>query len=194
MEFPPVPRSGIEQCLASRRALVLRVRGRRVLHDADLHPDRELRGPLPARIEGRPLQSAAHEQVAGNLLVRRAAGDRADDVHVGSSPLPPPLRTARRRARGLRRRQAMDVEDAAFRGPGRDQRTAHPAGEADQADDDLGGRDPQLLHPRLPGETGRAPGPQYLDVVRADARSDATTSSAPSTAGRTIRPWAAGFT
>ena len=44
-----------------------------------------------------------------------------------------------------------------------------PLGQADQADDDLGRRDPQLLRPGVPGEAGRAAGPQYLDVVRADA-------------------------
>ena len=43
-----------------------------------------------------------------------------------------------------------------------------PLGQADQADDDLGGRDPQLLHPRVPDEAGRAAGPLHLDVVRAD--------------------------
>ena len=42
-----------------------------------------------------------------------------------------------------------------------------PLGTADQADDDLAGRDPQLLRPGVPGETGRAAGPLHHDVVRA---------------------------
>ena len=115
------------------------------------------------------------------------AGARAGDVRLGDDPLLPDVRPAGRRAGGLRRRQAVDVEAAAFRGAGRDQRAARPPGPADQADDDLGGRDPQLLHPRVPDEAGRAAGPVHLDVVRADARSGATTCSAPSIAGRTIR-------
>ena len=84
--------------------------------------------------------------------------------------------------------------DAAFRGPSRDQRAARPAGTAGQADDDLAGRDPQLLRPRVPGEAGRAAGPLHHDVVRADAESAATTCSAPSIAARTTRRWGAGST
>ena len=71
------------------------------------------------------------------------------------------LRPARRRARGLRGRQAVDVALAAFRGASRDQRAARPPGPAGQADDDLAGRDPQLLRPGVPGEAGRAAGPLH---------------------------------
>ena len=58
--------------------------------------------------------------------------------------------SARRHAEHLRRRQAVDVEAPAPRRPARDQRAARAGRPAGEADDDLAGRDPQLLRPGLP--------------------------------------------
>ena len=63
---------------------------------------------------------------------------------------------ARRHARRLRGRQAVDVEVPAPGRPARDQRAARAGGPAGEADDDVAGRDPQLLHPGFPREGGRA--------------------------------------
>ena len=72
----------------------------------------------------------------------------------------------------LRRRQAVDVEVPAPRGPARDQRAARPRRQADQADDDLRGRDPQLLRARLPRPHGRAARPLHVGLVRGDPAGD----------------------
>ena len=75
----------------------------------------------------------------------------------------------RRRAAGHRRRQAVDVEAAAPQRPARDQRAARAAGRAGGGDDDVGGRDPQLLHPGVPHQAGRGAGPLHAAVVHGDA-------------------------
>ena len=104
---------------------------------ADLPLHRHVRGAIPARDEGQPLQPAAVQQDHGGALDRRALLAGNGDVHLGDGPLLPDVRPSARCDGGLRRRQAVDVEDAAFRGPVRDQRAARPAGPGDQADDDL---------------------------------------------------------
>ena len=70
------------------------------------------------------------------------------------------------------------------RGPARDQRAARAGRPAGPADDDLAGRDPQLLRPGVPGEAGRAAGPLHDALVHSRRRSASSTCSAPSTAAR----------
>ena len=65
VEFPLIPRSGVEPAWQVDARLLLRVRDRRVLHGADLPLDRDLRGALPPRVAGRPLQPAAAQQGHG---------------------------------------------------------------------------------------------------------------------------------
>ena len=62
-----------------------------------------------------------------------------------------------------------------------------PLGQPVKLHDDLAGRDPQLLHPRVPHQAGRPAGPVDIDVVPADQGRAVITCSAPSIAGRTTR-------
>ena len=59
-----------------------------------------------------------------------------------------------------------------------------PVGRAGAADDDVGGRHPQLLRAGVPREAGRAARALHDAVVRGRRSRDATTCSAPSTAAR----------
>ncbi len=54
------------------------------------------------------------------------------------------------------------------RGQARDQRAARAGGPAGPADDDLAGRDPQLLHSGVPGQAGRGAGAVHVALVPAD--------------------------
>ena len=89
--------------------------------------------------------------------------DLAGPVRLRDGRLLPAVRRRPRTPRDLRARQAVDVEGRAPRGPARDQRAARAAGPAGAADDDLAGRDPQLLHPGVPDQAGRVPG-RYTSV------------------------------
>ena len=86
-----------------------------------------------------------------------------------------------------RRRQAVDVEAPAPGGPARDQRAARADRTAGEADDDVRGRDPQLLRARVPHQAGRRA--RAATRPRGSRRRSraATTSSAPSTAARCTR-------
>ncbi len=86
----------------------------------------------------------------------------------GAQPLRHDEASARRRAPGERRRQAVDVEAPAPRGPARDQRAARPGRTAREADAHLRGRDPQLLRAGVPHQAGRRARPLHDDVVRGD--------------------------
>ena len=77
-------------------------------------------------------------------------------------------RPPRGRDGNLRRRQAVDVEAAAHGRRARDQRAARPGRPAGEADHGLGGRDPQLLRPRLPREGGRRAGALQHALVHGD--------------------------
>ncbi len=101
-------------------------------------------------------------------LDRDAAAALRRDVRLGSRPVLRPCRAARQRDRGLRRRQAMDVEARASGGPARDRRAARARGAAGQARHDVAGRDPQLLHAGVPDQAGRAARPLHDAVVHGD--------------------------
>ena len=88
----------------------------------------------------------------------------------GFERLPRELAPAAGFLRGVRRRQAVDVEGPAPRRAARDQRTASAGRPAGEGHAHLRGRDPRLRHPGVPVEDRRAAGPLRRDVVSPDAR------------------------
>ena len=89
---------------------------------------------------------------------------------------------ARRDARDLLDRQALDVALPAHRRPERDQRAARAEGPAGAGHVHVRGRAARPLHPGVPREGGRDPGPLQLDLVHGRRRPASSTCSAPSTA------------
>ena len=167
MELPFIPGSGLVQRTASRRALSFRARDRLLLHRADLHPDSRVRRSLSPRVAGRSVAAAAGKPQDGGGVGDHPLDHLAGDVCLVDACVFRPLRTPGGRLRDLGRGQAVDVVPAASRGTFRDQRAARPAGPGHQADDDLSGRDPQLLRAGVPGQAGRAPRPVHVALVPA---------------------------
>ena len=81
--------------------------------------------------------------------------------------------------------QAVDVEGRASGGSVGDQRAARAGGPAGQTDDDLAGRDPQLLRARLSAQGGRLAGPLHHVVVPANRGRASTSCCVPSIAAPT---------
>ena len=64
VELPAVPEQASTNAGRVDALFLFELADRRLLHGPDLRPDPLLRRPLPARVEGRPLQPAAHEPPA----------------------------------------------------------------------------------------------------------------------------------
>src|ERR1035437_9158187 len=131
---------------------------------ADFHRLGFLRRALPPASRGSGLAACRFHASRINLVDYPAFRVHGD-LRLGSGGLLQESHAASRLDRGLRGRQAMDVEAGTRRGPARDQRTARARRPRREADHDFAGRDPQLLRSRLPHETGRAAGPLYGSLV-----------------------------
>ena len=105
----------------------------------------------------------------------------------GDGPLLPAVRAAGRRAGGLRRRQAVDVEAAAPEGRREINELHVPLGRPVR----LTMTSQDVIHsfyiPAFRVKQDVLPGPLHVDVVRADQGRARTTCSAPSIAGRSTR-------
>ena len=103
---------------------------------------------------------------AGAALDGHSVRDRDGDVRVGLERLFRPGPRARGSARHLRRRQAVDVEVPAPRGPARDQRAARAGEHARAHDHHLGRRAARPVLPVVPREDRRHSRPLHAGVVQ----------------------------
>ncbi len=160
----------------------------------DLRVDRDLRGALSPESDRRSLESSDREQVDGSALDRSAARSGNGHVRLGGELSFSAFTT--------RRGDALEVAVVAKQwmwhlqhAEGRSEiNELHvPLGRPVKLHDDLAGCDPQLLCTGVSSEAGRAAGPLYVALVRADHRWAAITCIAPNIAGRIIRRWGDGL-
>ncbi len=154
-DAPVLPRAGVHDGAARGRTLLLSPRRQRFLLARDRDPRHRLRDQVPPPVPGRPPAADRGLHPARDRLVRHPARDRADVLLLGSQALLRHAQSSQRCHRDLRRRQAVDVEDPALRRAARDQRAPRAGRTAGAPDDDLRGRDPRFLRPRVPHEAGR---------------------------------------
>src|SRR5690349_23699592 len=110
--------------MEGRRALLLSFGCHALLYAPDLdRPDLFCRS-IPASHALRDSASDRGFAQARDALDRDSFPDRDDDVWLGGARLFRAVQNTRKRDGGLRRRQAVDVEDTALHRPARDQRTA----------------------------------------------------------------------
>ena len=123
---------------------------------------------LPAGAVLRPLPRLQRDRSRASDQQELALGGELDGgvfrllprpVRVGRRHLFPDLSHTARRAVGVRRRQAMDVEGPAHGWPIRNQCAAYPGQPPDPAGDGLAGRHSQLLHSGAAAEARRRAGP-----------------------------------